>query len=116
MPNQFEVETKILKNGKIEHHTKDLLDRTIVEMMDTKEKHTREALIILGWVPPESKTAPEVPLSWGDINGRKRHFITQISDDRETLVTSKWWNKGKQRWEYVTEELWLVKNTIRLFE
>jgi hypothetical protein len=56
-------------------------------------------------------TAPEVPTTWKDVSGRKRHFIAQFTDG-EVLVTSKWGWGGKQRWEYVTEELWLVKHTI----
>lgn len=113
MPDQFDIETKVYENGVIDHHTKDLLGHLVVETLNTKERHTKEALIKLGWQPPQSDADGEkLPTTWKDVNRNKRHLVAIVPDGGSSIVISKWWRKHKQRWEYVAEELWLVKYVI----
>ena len=55
---KFDINTKIFKNGDIVQSTElidnmDLIKTLSREVIVTKEKQIREALISLGWVPPE---------------------------------------------------------------
>ena len=44
-----------------------------------------------------------MPKYWYDVNLNKRHLLTTIEDEGQTLIVSKWYNKNKQRWNYEIE-------------
>ncbi len=52
MISTFDLKTTITEST-ITHTTTDPWGRIVEEVMDTKEKATREALLFMGWLPPE---------------------------------------------------------------
>lgn len=53
----YRIDTKIMPDGKIVQELSEVMDdmkQTLLRsVMDTKEQQTREALIRLGWTPPQ---------------------------------------------------------------
>lgn len=58
----FEIVTTATEDGKITQElysvTPDLREQVIRRVMDTQEQQIREALIALGWTPPNSGIQP----------------------------------------------------------
>jgi len=56
----MEVETRVFPSGLIEQDTifsdNGVRERLTRQIIDTQEQQVREALITLGWTPPEEKT------------------------------------------------------------
>lgn len=67
----------------------------------------------------ERMTAKEVPdtfyiwLKPISIGSNKCHKISEFKDGETALICYKNWNKSKNRWEYYTEEKWLVNHKIK---
>lgn len=47
------IEPSIFNNGTIELTTRDIVGRMTKDILNTKEEMIRQALIQLGWLPPE---------------------------------------------------------------
>lgn len=47
------IEPSIFNNGNIELTTRDIVGRMTKDILNTKEEMVRQALIQLGWLPPE---------------------------------------------------------------
>ena len=58
--SDMKVETRVFPSGLIEQDTifsdNGVRERLTRQIIDTQEQQVREALIVLGWTPPEEKT------------------------------------------------------------
>jgi hypothetical protein len=57
----------------------------------------------------------DTPLHWRDVNLSKRHFVGScVTEEGNRIITSRWWNRRKQRWAYVAETLDDVRFQLRI--
>lgn len=86
--NGYQGKFQVLPDGKITHEFYDIaggIRRQFVRMvLDTREAHTRDALITLGWTPPadEKRTPEEI---WEACEKRERLRAESMPDERTAL-------------------------------
>lgn len=110
---KFKIETDVFSDGKIHQKitkTDDLwgiTDHIQTKIVDTQEKHIREALIKMGWTPPPEQSCSSSPVEWSKekhTNGRtgqKRSIMTRVDSDKE----SPWYQETEKEPMIVAENV-----------
>ena len=98
----FEVSTKFFPDGRIEQELVDIRGRIMRQVIDTQDQQIKEALIKLGWTPPDKQEADQQPK---EARMSKPEFYKNYARSKLELVL-------RDLDHYTAEEFWREINRI----